>query len=464
MEIFLNNRIFSTACPYILFTILSIGSGQKLKTVAVLAFEGRGVSSTEVASLTDRLITELGNTHALTLVERQQLDKILEEQGLQQSGCTSQECVAEVGQLLGVKYMISGSVNKLGDTYTIDAKMFSVETGENVITVSKTHRGEIDELIPLMEKIAWELVGLDKRKLSTVAVLDFEGRGITQMEAGTLTDRFTTELGNTGAVLLVARKEMNEVLQEQGFQQQSGCTTEECAAEIGAMLGVNNIVNGAIGKVGETYTIDAQMINVSTGATIKTVSKTYRGEVDGLITEIELLAWSLVEMDPPKTLLTKQRTGVDFTEKSKVKTQTGALVRSVIIPGWGQLYSNQKKWGYGWLALDASLGAVIIANYQQYNTALSDYNKYNRLYDQASEVDLVLQYKSQARTSHRKIEQAANRIVIAGSVVAGTWALNFLQMYLTKSGLGLSSRNTNQFQMAFNPLIGGSELRWNLAL
>ena len=67
---------------------------------------------------------------------------------------------------------------------------------------------------------------------STVAILDFEGRGINQMEAATLTDRLMSEMVSTDAVIMVERNQMAEILEEQGLQQ-SGCTSGECAAEVG---------------------------------------------------------------------------------------------------------------------------------------------------------------------------------------------------------------------------------------
>lgn len=136
----------------------------------------------------------------------------------------------------------------------------------------------------------------------TVAILDFEGRGIDQMEAATLTDRLQSEMVVTNAVILVERNQMEEILNEQGFQQ-SGCTSAECAAEVGALLGVQNMVSGAFGKLGNSYTIDAKMFSVETGATIRTVSKTYKGEVDGLLTIIEIVAWELVGLTPPQDKL-----------------------------------------------------------------------------------------------------------------------------------------------------------------
>jgi len=153
-----------------------------------------------------------------------------------------------------------------------------------------------------------ETAAILKEGKHTVAVLDFEGRGISQLEAATLTDRLLSELANTNAVILVERNQMQEILEEQGFQQ-SGCTTDECAAEVGALLGVQYMVSGSIGKIGNSYTIDAKMFSVETGATEKTVSKTYKGEVDGLITEIEITAWDLVGLQPPEELLARQKAG-----------------------------------------------------------------------------------------------------------------------------------------------------------
>ena len=133
----------------------------------------------------------------------------------------------------------------------------------------------------------------------TVALLEFEGRGISQLEAKTLTDRLMSEMVNTDAVIMVERNQMEEILNEQGFQQ-SGCTSSECAAEVGALLGVQNMVSGAFGKLGNSYTIDAKMFSVETGATIRTVSKTYKGPVDNLLTVIEVVGWEIVGLKAPQ--------------------------------------------------------------------------------------------------------------------------------------------------------------------
>ena len=298
----------------IICALLSAQSGKP--TVAILDFEGQGVDIGDVQTLTERMRTEIGNTNAVRLIERKAVEKIMEEQGFQQSGCTSDECAAEVGQLLGVQFMVSGTIGKMGKKYTIDCKMFSVETGETVRAKNATFDGDISGLLLEMQIMAWEITGLEapgnlrlKRAGSettrTVAVLDFEGRGITVLEAKTLTDRFTTALAGTKKVIMVERGTMVDVLEEQGFEA-GECASDECAAEVGAMLGVEFMISGAIGKLGDTYTIDAKMFSVATGAAESMKSITYSGKVDGLIVEIEILAWEILGLNAPRSL-TKKR-------------------------------------------------------------------------------------------------------------------------------------------------------------
>ncbi len=172
----------------------------------------------------------------------------------------------------------------------------------------------------------------------TAAVLDFTGTGINEMEAITLTQRLASELVQTDALIIVERNQMSEIMDEQGFQQ-SGCTSAECAAEIGALLGVQKMITGSFGKIGTSYTIDARMFAVESGQTEKTVSKTYKGEVDGLLTQIEIVAWELVGLQAPAELLA--RAGIKPPEESKPEAKKekksgggfGKFVRNLLIVG-----------------------------------------------------------------------------------------------------------------------------------
>ena len=97
--------------------------------------------------------------------------------------------------------------------------------------------------------------------------MGFESTNIDEAEVKILTDRLTTKMAQAGKFIIIERARMNEVLVEQGFQQ-SGCVSSECAVEAGSMLGVEIIVTGSIGKLGDLYTMDVRAISVESGKII----------------------------------------------------------------------------------------------------------------------------------------------------------------------------------------------------
>ena len=128
--------------------------------IAVLNFDGRGISESEVATLTDRLRGHLVNTSAFVVLDRGNMEEILKEFGFQQSGCTSTECAVEVGKMLNVQKMVTGSIGKVGKTYTIDISIVDVESSRIERSLSKDYRGEIDDLLAVLKTIAYELAGI----------------------------------------------------------------------------------------------------------------------------------------------------------------------------------------------------------------------------------------------------------------------------------------------------------------
>ena len=126
------------------FTIQSL-SYDKLN-IAIMDLQGQSVSEPDAISLTNRIRAELYNSGLFTIVERETIEDVLAEQGLQQSGCTSSECIVELGRLLNVQRMVAGSVDKLGNLYTIHLRMIDVQSGEVLILTSVDSDGTIEEV------------------------------------------------------------------------------------------------------------------------------------------------------------------------------------------------------------------------------------------------------------------------------------------------------------------------------
>ena len=119
----------------------------------------------------------------------------------------------------------------------------------------------------------------------TIAVLDFDAYGVSESEARVLTNRLGTHLFQVGQYQVIERGQMQQILQEQEFQDYLGCASNECAVEVGQLLGCEHMLAGSFGKIGSVYTIDMRIIDVASGSILRTTSYDVRGAVDLLLTE-----------------------------------------------------------------------------------------------------------------------------------------------------------------------------------
>jgi len=74
------------------------------------------------------------------------MDQILQEQGFIQSGCVSDECMIQAGNLIGVDHVIGGSISKIGNLHVVSVRLVNVESGKIVKNYDLNHFGSLEEL------------------------------------------------------------------------------------------------------------------------------------------------------------------------------------------------------------------------------------------------------------------------------------------------------------------------------
>ena len=128
--------------------------------VAVLYFENQGNPELEAlkVGLTQMLITDLTGTEGVAVVERTQLQAILNELELGHSGKVDPETAAQVGKLLGAEYMVLGTYFEMMGTLRVDARLVKVETGEIVHAAGVD--GKAAEFMDLERQLAVDLQGV----------------------------------------------------------------------------------------------------------------------------------------------------------------------------------------------------------------------------------------------------------------------------------------------------------------
>jgi TolB-like protein len=116
-------------------------------SIAVLPLEGENVSRDQVNILTSRLSSQLLKSGVFRLVERQEMETILKEQGFQQAGCTSSRCAVEIGQIVNVEQIVAGSVGYTDGLWVISLRMIDVGNGRIVKTSETETEGSFKEVL-----------------------------------------------------------------------------------------------------------------------------------------------------------------------------------------------------------------------------------------------------------------------------------------------------------------------------
>jgi hypothetical protein len=133
-------------------------------TLALFSFAGEGMSDEDVALYTGFLRLELHQTKSFILVEKIQINEILNEKKYDKMDCNTSDCAIEIGNLVGIKKVITGSFNLVADTCIISGQIINVETKEPEKSVERIYIGELEDINPYIQIMAWEFAGLDVPK------------------------------------------------------------------------------------------------------------------------------------------------------------------------------------------------------------------------------------------------------------------------------------------------------------
>ena len=108
------------------------------KTIAVAGFShADGRLSTDGNIISERFTTELINRKTLRVVERKEIEKVLGELKLQNTGSIDPEFAKKMGRMLGADLLVIGGIVELpGKVLELNIRLASVESGEAVAAVT----------------------------------------------------------------------------------------------------------------------------------------------------------------------------------------------------------------------------------------------------------------------------------------------------------------------------------------
>jgi len=140
------------------------GGGQDTRPgIAVMPFDNSGSYGQDKENfdalqkgIAGMLISELAANPAARVVERAEIQKLLEEQNLGATGRVDPQTAAEVGKLVGARYVITGAFIDFYGDFRLDARIVNVETSE--IVKVESDRMQRDHLFDIIRNVAARLM------------------------------------------------------------------------------------------------------------------------------------------------------------------------------------------------------------------------------------------------------------------------------------------------------------------
>lgn len=127
--------------------------------VAVLDFQQQGAFSNQDVGkiVAEWFTTSLVEAGRFEVIERRLMQQILQEQKMGSSGLLDPASASRLGKLLGVKTVVTGTVQNYERTYELNVRLINVETGA-IITADRVRAGSTTSLNDLVTKISARII------------------------------------------------------------------------------------------------------------------------------------------------------------------------------------------------------------------------------------------------------------------------------------------------------------------
>ncbi len=443
-----------------LLIFLLISSLFAKKFVAVLEMDPIGLSEQEGRILTQRLTSEIINADVYFVVERTNLEKILEEQKFQHSGCTDSECAVEIGQLVNANYIVIGTASKFGSTYTIDVRMIDVAMGNAISTAVYNHKGELDDLVTDgIVSVARELCGLDfkfkekKKKTGVVLKINSEPQGADVFIGADKYNQTPLTLTDFPTGKHSIRLELDGYANYDKIIKTKSKDTTSVNAKL-QRLYYGYLELGYYPKTADVHINKLHLDYFSTNLDTSISKPRYK---------LEMGPYDII-VGSPFHITRSKRVTIDTSSISTLdiilekKTLKGAKKRAWIFPGMGHFYADNKGRGYLFSAFETM---AIIGTYSMFNQLSqynADYDTANKAYLTATEEGDILNKYENLQNILDKKNNATIGLASFGSAALAVWVWNVIDVKhfvlkeyykSNKVDLGLNNKGQVELQIAF---------------
>ncbi len=172
-----------------------------------------------------------------------------------------------------------------------------------------------------------------------IAIMDFKVTNVQKSESDLFLDFFSNALFETGVFDVLQRDKRDQLLKEIEFSLSDTADAKK-TRQVGKLLSSKLLVFGNLGKVGKNVLLSVSMVDVETGRTVSTYSKTYK-TLDEVFDSLSAVSSSLA--DPAAQSVFMKKTSVlyfdDFEQEKWIVSE-----KLFYKDGKYHIYSNDRDW------------------------------------------------------------------------------------------------------------------------
>lgn len=228
-------------------------------------------------------------------------------------GCSDDQCAAELSRFLNADLLVTGELGTVGKALSLTLSLMRSKTSavENRVALAGADWKELLAGIPAAvgSLMKWTTetgaarFSLPEGRTVSLAVLDLSGKGVSEDTAAQLTQVLSAELKRIEGTSVVSRTDIVAMMQVQEQKMLAGCDDASCLAEIGGALGVEHLVAGSVGKVGQAFVISLRLISVKSARVEHRVFDSFSGDEEQLIRAFRNAGRRILGLEPrPGTL------------------------------------------------------------------------------------------------------------------------------------------------------------------
>ncbi|MBI5528692.1 MAG: hypothetical protein HY897_20370 [Deltaproteobacteria bacterium] len=202
-------------------------------------------------------------------------------------------------------------------------------------------------------------------KAVQIAFFTLEAQGVEAKVTAIVSDTILINLSRLPDATIIGSKEIDAMLGFEQKKQLSGCTDTSCMVAIGGALGVDKIVTGSVGKLGESHVLNLKLLSIRDAKIEQMYQKRIKGGTEEAF--LDLVPEALAALFPAHAAAFEP-----------APTRGAATIPSPREPAITKEVAAAGPGVYPWILAGAG-AAMVVAGGVVHSLAKSDYDAWKKL-------------------------------------------------------------------------------------